>query len=219
MSATLHRFARTRIALILVTGLLLRASTASSAATSRADSYCARGIIAACAGQVDTAESLFVAVLSLSPRDARAFTNLGNLALLRGDHSVALVFYDRAVRADTLDGGIRLDRALALALLGFESESQSEFREGVRLAGSPKAASALLGLRAEADSAGSRAASGSSLTQQEIRNLLRASLQKMPADSTHAGTSGHPRPEPPRRIAGPRAEEIAEAGMHLYWKR
>jgi hypothetical protein len=200
-------------------GLLLLACTASSASTSPADAYCARGIIAAWAGQVDIAESLFVTVLSVSPRDGRALTNLGNLALLRGDDALALVFYDRAVLADTLDGGIRLDRALVLALLGHERESQFEVREGTRLAGSPMAASALLGLRAEADSAGSRAATGSSLTQQEIRNLLRVSLQKLPADSTRAAATGRPRPESPRRIAGPRAEEIAEAGMHLYWKR
>jgi len=219
MSTAARMFARTGAALLVGAGLFFHASSASSASSARADAYCERGIIAACAGQVGIAETLFVAVLSVSPRDSRALTNLGNLALLRGNQTLALVFYDRAVIADTLDGGIRLDRALALALLGHESESQAEVREGVRLAGSPMAAGALLGLRREADSTGTRGATGSSLTQQEIRNLIRASLQKLPADSTHAAAAIRSKPEPPRRIAGPRADEVSDAGMHLYWKR
>jgi tetratricopeptide (TPR) repeat protein len=208
-------------ALLLGAGLLVHAPSWASPGptTTRAEAQCARGLIAARAGQLASAESLFVAMLSGAPRDGRALTNLGNLALLRGDHSVALVFYDRAVLADTLDGGIRLDRALVLALLGHERESQFEAREGIRLAGGLTAAGALLGLRREASEEEPRAAAGSSLTQQEVRNLLKDSLKKLPVDSTRTAAQGHPRPEPPRRIAGARAEEVSEAGMHLYWKR
>jgi len=221
MSVQSSLLERTTTAVLLTACLLLPALSfaAANGRAARAQDYCELGIQDAFAGEVDRAESMFVAVLSTSPHDSRALADLGNVALMRGDPSLGLVFYDRAALSDSLDGGIRLDRALALALLGETAESQAEVRAGVRLAGSPAAAGALLGLRTEADSSATRGAPGAGLTREEVRNLLRTSLMSLPADSTRARSPGHPRPEPPRRSAGPRAEDLGEASVHLYWKR
>ena len=63
------------------------------------------GVTLAIGGEEARAESVFVTMLSHTRGDARALNNLGNLRLLRGETGVALAFYDRALRGDSLDAG------------------------------------------------------------------------------------------------------------------
>ena len=84
------------------------------------EAECDYGITLALSGNPARAESVFVSLLSHSPGDARALTNLGNLELMQGEPDVALVFYGRAAQIDTADAGIILNRAVALMILGDE---------------------------------------------------------------------------------------------------
>ena len=76
--------------LLLAAIVLLRAASADDDARQR---ECELGITLALAGRAAAAESVFTSLLSHSPRDARALTNLGNLALLRGEPRLGLAFY------------------------------------------------------------------------------------------------------------------------------
>src|SRR5262245_42347699 len=96
---------------------------------------CELGITLALLGRTAAAESVFVSMLSRAPRDPRALTNLGNLALLRGDADLALSFYGQAQEADTVDAGITLNEANALMILGDEDAASALAAEGVRQAG------------------------------------------------------------------------------------
>src|SRR5437773_1031935 len=109
------------------------------------------GVTLAMSGEEARAESLFITMLSHTRGDARALNNLGNLRLLRGETGVALAFYERALRGDSLDAGIHLNRATALMLLGDKVRSEQAFTVGVKLAGGVDKAQALLGLPPETD--------------------------------------------------------------------
>src|SRR5437867_8312464 len=106
---------------------------------------CEYGIISALNRDLGRADSMFVWILSLSPGDPRALTNLGNLALLRGEPDLALAFYGRAALADTSDAGIVLNAATASMLLGDEEAASARAAEGTRMAGGIREAASLLG--------------------------------------------------------------------------
>src|SRR5262249_35873672 len=107
---------------------------------------CELGITLALLGRTASAESVFVSMLSRVPPDSRALTNLGNLALLRGDADLAVSFYEQALESDTADAGIKLDLASALTILGDEEDASALAAEGVRQAGGFRAAARLLAL-------------------------------------------------------------------------
>jgi predicted Zn-dependent protease len=179
------------------------------------------GVTLAMSGEVTRAESVFVSMLSNTRGDTRALNNLGNLRLLRGELGVALAFYDRALRGDSLDAGIQLNRAIALMLMGDEARAQQAAGTGVRLAGGVDQAQALLGLRAE-DAQG-RASRQAYVNRAEVRALLRKAAASVPSDTTHIGApdsavSGT-RKAPTWRSAGPRAADQSDAAVVLYWKR
>ena len=113
------------------------------------DPHADYGVTLAIAGDAARAESVFVTMLSHTHGDARALNNLGNLRLLRGETGVALAFYDRALRGDSLDAGIHLNRATALMLIGDQDRADRSYRTGVRLAGGVEQAEALMGLPPE----------------------------------------------------------------------
>ncbi len=179
------------------------------------------GVALALAGEAARAESVFVSLLSDSRGDARALNNLGNLRLLRGELGVALAFYDRALRGDTADAGIRLNRATALMLMGDDARADEAAADGVRLAGGVEKADALLGLKTERTAA-PKAAATSYVSKDEVRALLRRAAQAVPADTVRATTqaSGGARKKVPTwRSAGPRGADRSEAADVLYWKR
>jgi hypothetical protein len=210
-----------RALLLLLAAFAVVVGCPAAHADDRADALCRLGILRATQGRLASAESLFVSLLSRSRHDSRALNNLGNLELLRDDPEMALVYYARAQSYDSLDAGIRLNRAVAYSWLGRESESLDEARAGIGLAGSADSAGSLMGVRAAdrfEDSEG-RAAAKPALSRDRVRAILRAALKRLPADSTGA-PNAHPKPkEPQRRPAGPRATDIGEAAAHLYWKR
>lgn len=202
---------------LLPMGFLLLA--ASVDADVRADRRTELGILRVHEGAVAAAESLFISVLSESPHDARALTNLGNLHFLRGDPGLALMYYDRAASFDTSDAGIRLDRALALAWLGEDAESWAEAREGVRRAGGVQPAATLLGVHAVEDSTDiDKRAMGGRLTHEEVWALLRAAIRPFAPDTTSLSRA-RARVRIQRRSAGPRADDMSESSALLYWKR
>jgi hypothetical protein len=183
------------------------------------------GITLAMTGNLARAESVFVSLLAPGRGDSRAFNNLGNLELLRGEVEVALAFYERAIRSDSADAGIRLNRSVALMLLGLDEESRDEAAVGVRLAGGLQPASALLGLHAP-DSTGieARGAEKTYISPDEVRAMLSAAVRGVPRDSTARGAGVATRARPDRRqtptwrSGGPRAAQDSDAHAILYWK-
>src|SRR5439155_1897753 len=109
---------------------------------------CDYGVMLGLEGKGAAAESVFTSLLSHSPGDSRALTNLGNLHLLRGDRDVALAFYDLAAAADSADAGIRLDRAVALYLMSQDTLARAAAAEAVAMAGGSKPATPPPGLPA-----------------------------------------------------------------------
>ena len=211
---------------VLLAVALLVAAVA--AAETSGDSRCALGIMRALQGSLAPAESLFLGTLSMSPRNACALANLGNLSILRGQPELAVAFYDRAIGLDSLDAGLRLNRTIALALTGDEAGSRADAREAARLAGGADSARRILGLPPEPDSAevhDARAGAPSpTLTKEEVRRLVRASLRPMSKSPSGAFSApGKPAPagraRGPSRSAAPRSEDVGEVGALLYWKR
>jgi len=177
-------------------------------------------------------------MLSAPVADARAFNNLGNLAFLRGELDVALAYYDRAARADTLDAGVQLNRATTLMMQGDEIGSRMAASWGVRLAGGEAAAARLLGLKVEgARPKAALAAEGAWLSKDEVRALLASASNAVPPESTRAAAAVAPagarkgaavkKGAPVRanrntatwRSAGPRGAEGTDAASVLYWMR
>ena len=95
-------------------GIALLVSTSPLFAADPSDSRGDYGVTLAITGEAARAESVFVTMLSHTRGDSRALNNLGNLRLLRGETGVALAFYERALRGDSLDAGIQLNRAAAV---------------------------------------------------------------------------------------------------------
>jgi Flp pilus assembly protein TadD len=206
--------------------LLVHAAPAGAAEAPKASqSECELGITLALLGRPAAAESVFTSLLSHAPGDPRALTNLGNVALLRGEPDLALAFYEQAQDADSTDAGIVLNQATALLLLGEEESASARAAEGVRRAGGAQAAAGLLGLRyRERKPEAPKAEQRAYVSKEEVLTLLRAAARKVPADSARAGAaSGRPdtkeKKRPLWRSAGPRAGAAAEAAMLVYWKR
>jgi tetratricopeptide (TPR) repeat protein len=178
------------------------------------------GVTLALGGHGARAESVFVAMLSDSRGDARALNNLGNLRVARGDLGVALAFYDRALRGDSLDAGILLNRATTLLLMGDDERSQEAAAIAVKQAGGVERAEALLGLKSEAQAKG---AAPKYVSKEELRHLIRQAARSVPSDSQRVGGKEAPAGSRPGastwRSAGPRAADAASTAVVLYWKR
>jgi len=182
------------------------------------------GIALAFSGDTARAESVFVAMLSRSPGDAAAFTNLGNLHMLRGDAATALAFYRRAEEADSADAGIMLNQATALLADGRDAEAADRARLGMSLAGGAPQAASLLGLRLPDETQNERGADAGRLSREELIELLRVAAGRVPMDSTRTGTpadstGGTGVRRAVLRPAGPRAEDAGTRPVFLYWKR
>jgi tetratricopeptide (TPR) repeat protein len=217
---------------LIVTVLALCPAAGARAENSASDSHAqaptgdARadyGVTLALGGESARAESIFVTLLSHTHGDARALTNLGNLRLLRGETGVALAFYDRALRADSLDAGIHLNRATALMLMGDDARSQEAYALGVKLAGGLDHAQALMGLPPETHDP-NRAAKKTMLDADQIRAMLKRAAASVPSDSSKGGAHAHAaasanKPPSAWRSAGPRSADGSESPMLLYWKR
>lgn len=182
------------------------------------------GVTLAMSGQTARAESVFVSLLSDVRGDARALNNLGNLRLLRGDLGVALAFYDRALRGDTTDAGIHLNRATALMLMGDDARAQEAAACGVKLAGGLEKAETLLGLRSESSRGELRkAAEKKYVSKDEVRAMLLQASKGVPSESEKPGSKdgvapGTKKKAPTWRSAGPRATDASDAAVVLYWK-
>jgi tetratricopeptide (TPR) repeat protein len=181
------------------------------------------GVTLAISGEEARAESIFVTMLSHTRGDARALNNLGNLRLLRGETGVALAFYERALRGDSLDAGIHLNRAAALMMIGDQERSEKAFAIGVKLAGGIDRAQALLGLPPEKQPA-ERAARKTAIDTEQLRAMLRHAATSVPKDSVRlldsAVTPGAAGKRPSAwRSAGARASDGSDTPQLLYWKR
>jgi hypothetical protein len=180
------------------------------------------GVSLAISGEEARAESLFITMLSHTRGDARALNNLGNIRLLKGETGVALAFYERALRGDSLDAGIHLNRATALMVIGDRSRSSESFAVGVKLAGGLSNAQSLLGLPPEGQT-GERAAKKTMIDPEQVRAMLKHAATTVPSDSVRK--SGNPAnaatgTQPSAwRSAGPRAADGGESQFLLYWKR
>ncbi len=185
---------------------------------------CDYGITLALGGEIAQAESVFTSLLSHEAGSSRAMTNLGNIQLMRGELDLALSFYDRAFESDTTDGGILLNKAVALMLMGEKDMAQAVASEGIRMAGGSRQASSLLGLPpVEVEERPLRAAERLHVSKEEISSLLSTALKSVPADSTLDTLAVEPeverKPTQAWRSAGARAAEQTKVGSVLYWKR
>ncbi|MEO5617129.1 MAG: hypothetical protein ABIS67_05125 [Candidatus Eisenbacteria bacterium] len=186
-----------------------------------ADSRGELGVTLAISGEAARAESVFVTMLSHTRGDARALNNLGNLRLLRGETGVALAFYERALRGDSLDAGIHLNRATALMVIGDKERSATAFARGVKLAGGIEQAEALLGLPPEKQVT-ERAARKTSIDPEQLRSMLRTAATSVPkesgtqTDSRTARTAAGSRTA--WRSAGARSSDGGDTPQILYWK-
>jgi hypothetical protein len=181
------------------------------------------GVTLANSGEEARAESVFVTMLSHTRGDARALNNLGNLRLLRGETGVALAFYERALRGDSLDAGIHLNRATALMMIGDQQRSEQAFAIGVKLAGGVDRAQALMGLPPEKQPT-ERAARKTAIDPEQLRSMLRRAATSVPRDSVpqpnSAAASGAAGKRPSAwRSAGARASDGGDTPQLLYWKR
>lgn len=148
------------------------------------------GTSLAFAGRTTAAESVFVSMLSVNPKDPRALTDLGNLSLLRGELRAAAVFYEEASRQDQADPGIRLDLAVALMLQGKQAEAAREAAAVLPAAGGAAGALDLFGIRASLPEVQEdKAGAAPLLDENELRDLLEAAAQAIPIDSTSAADS------------------------------
>ena len=181
------------------------------------------GVTLAIGGEEARAESVFVSMLSHTRGDARALNNLGNLRLLRGESGVALAFYDRAIRGDSLDAGIHLNRAAALMLMGDTKRADAAFQTGVKLAGGVDKATALLNLPPE-NAPVDRGAKKTAINPEQLRSMLKKAAANVPKDQikiTDSEVASAPKTKQNSawRSAGARASDGSEAPMLLYWKR
>jgi tetratricopeptide (TPR) repeat protein len=180
------------------------------------------GVSLAVGGEAARAESVFVSMLSHTRGDSRALNNLGNLRLLHGETGVALAFYDRALRGDSLDAGIHLNRATALMVLGDEARAQQSFAIGVKLAGGFEQAQALLGLPPEKEPT-ERAAHKTVIDTEQLRAMLQHAATTVPKDSVvsagHASSADAAGKRPSAwRSAGARGADVNATPQLLYWK-
>lgn len=94
-----------------------------------------RGVICARRGDSAGAQAAFDAVLEAQPRDPAALTNLGNLALERGEYGAALERYDAAIAADEQYANAYHNRSIALKALGRVAEAVAARRTEARMEG------------------------------------------------------------------------------------
>jgi tetratricopeptide (TPR) repeat protein len=203
-----------------VTALLVPVGAASLHAADARSEY---GVTLAISGEEARAESLFITMLSHTKGDARALNNLGNIRLLRGESRVALAFYERALRGDSLDPGIHLNHATALLMLGDKTRSEQAFARGVDLAGGVEQATALLGIPPESPQPGERAAKKTAIDPEQIRAMLKQAANTVPTEKAEPAKSA-PRKTTDEnasawRSAGPRGSDVGEIPQILYWKR
>ena len=203
-------------ALALLVGL-------SAHAAEKVDSRADLGVSLAIGGSESSAESVFVSMLSHTRGDARALNNLGNLRLLRGEAGVALAFYDRALKADSIDAGIHLNRATSLMLLGDQKRSEEAFATGVKLAGGLDRAMTLLNLPAD-NAPVDRGAKKTAINPEQLKAMLKRAAATVPKDQikvvdSEVTTNPASKSSSTWRSAGARASDGTEAPMLLYWKR
>lgn len=187
------------------------------------------GVTLALSGESEDAERAFIDLLVRAPGDGRALNNLGNLHLLRGAPDLALAFYSQALEADSSDGGIRLNRSIALMRMGKNESALTEAAFAVGEAGGLRNAASLLGLRYDdPESKASAPAVDGSLSRSQISALLeeaavavpRAREPDAPSDSAEVRYGVEPADARKRtwRSAGPRAGDDLEVTLNLYWK-
>lgn len=206
----------------VATALLVAVVPASLRAAEAADARSDYGVSLAMSGEEARAESLFITMLSHTRGDSRALNNLGNIRLLKGETGVALAFYERAIRGDSLDPGIHLNRATALMLIGDKERSAEDFALGVKLAGGYDQAQALLGLPPE-HAPTERAAKKAMIDPEQVRAMLRRAAATVPSDSVeHSGRAMKAMSGAQSsawRSAGPRGADGSDTSHLLYWKR
>ena len=207
-----------------IAGMAMALLVAMSAhAAEKVDSRADLGVTLAIGGSETSAESVFVSMLSHTRGDARALNNLGNLRLLRGEAGVALAFYDRALKGDSIDAGIHLNRATSLMLLGDQKRSEEAFATGVKLAGGLDRAMTLLNLPAD-NAPVDRGAKKTAINPEQLKSMLKRAAATVPKDQikvvdSEVTTNPASKTSSAWRSAGARASDGSEAPMLLYWKR
>ena len=202
----------------LVLGAALAGGT-GAADTPKPDKVVLRsqlGIIYAQNGQSDEARKEFVKLLEEPTGRAAALTNLGNLAMLEGDVSVAVENYTQAVALDTLDGGILLNLGIAHKQAGHDAQAIEAIERALTRTGGAEQAEYLLGIRSDDDTSKGKV---SKLSNEEIKAMLAKAKKGVPSTSaTPAGADKSKSTPVVSRPGGARAADVAVGATSLYWK-
>lgn len=87
------------------------------------------GVCEARRGHREMAREIFTQVLSRSPGNASALTNLGNLAFLEGDHHTAREFYTKALRQNVLLPEPRFNIVLSYQDMGHFEKAMTAYED------------------------------------------------------------------------------------------
>lgn len=144
------------------------------------------GTALALRGEMKAAVSVFESMLSMAPRDPRALTGLGNLAILRGQTGAARVFYNQAEAIEPTDPGIRLNQAIIRLLENDEPGFRRRISQVALDVGGGGQVLALLGLQAADVGAGGKGGGDIiPLSEEDLRLALERVLRSLRADSTN----------------------------------
>jgi len=212
------------LARVVVSGPALAAEPAAiDSAAGNAALRLEYGATLALTGDLDGAEAIFSALLTAGPGAAAAWSNLGNVHLIRGDAEIARDLYDHALEVDPEGWGIFLNRSVARMLLGDERGSREDAARAMNGCGGPEAALALLGIMSRetirpADETGRAPL----LSEEDVRALLASALEGVPSDSTRHDASEASEDDQGShstwRPAGTRAAGGTDLARMLYWR-
>lgn len=124
------------------------------------------------AGRLDEAQSLYDAVLTHEPDNANALNLLGVMAAVRGAHTQAIGYFDRAIAGRASFADAYFNRGNSRVALGQHPEAEVNFRKTIEL--DPQHAGAWLNLGAVLHAAGHAAAAA---------QVFRDMAQRRPTDA------------------------------------
>src|SRR5262249_26117174 len=136
-----------------------------------------------------------------------------------GELGVAIAFFDQALRGDSADPGIQLNRALALMLLHDEDRAAQAAAAAIKLPGGRERASEMMDGPAEKGKGLKR----TFLSNAEIQELLHRAVAALPSDSlskkSRAPGARGGRDRASWRQGASRGADGSDAVQTLYWKR
>lgn len=164
------------------------AATTASSEAAKASLRVDLGIIYAKEGHFDDALRSFSLVLAENADNPAALNNSANIYFVQGETERAQRLYERAIQAQSEEGGIYLNLGILLHTIGDDQASAVQVRRGLDLIGDPHEAYYLLGLSTQPPGDNDRAADASDLQASEIEALLASAMADIPSSAKNPAT-------------------------------